>query len=298
MSYGGWGWRPYVSVGARRLKAARALEKLKKKKTGAAVSPVILEGRKIATTFWGKAWCENLERYSDFANRLPRGRSYLRNGLVVDLQVEPGSVLARVCGSSLYTVKVKVAEVPQARWEAICRDCAGAIDSLVELLQGRLSKGVMERICREPDGLFPAPKEIDFDCSCPDGAYLCKHVAAVLYGVGARMDAQPALLFRLRRVDEQALIAGAAAGVPLAKRGPAAGKVLQESDLGAVFGIELAGAAAAGSGPAAGGPEAGEAAGGEVVAAQARRVRVRKPARGTRAGPAAKEKRGRGGASG
>ena len=186
-----YGWRPYVSVAERRRKAAREMQKLRKK--GHPVSPVVIEGRTIARTFWGKAWCDNLERYSDFANRLPRGRTYVRNGSVVDLQIAPGEVNALVSGSELYKVAVKVSAVPKARWTSICADCAGAIDSLVELLQGRFSKGVMERICQQKTGLFPAPAEIEFSCSCPDWASMCKHVAAVLYGIGARLDEQPEL---------------------------------------------------------------------------------------------------------
>src|SRR5207253_3634977 len=171
-----WGWRPYVSVAQRRGQALREMAKLKKK--GHPVSPVIVDGRTIAKTFWGKAWCENLERYSDFANRLPRGRTYARNGSVIDLQINPGEVQALVSGSSIYQVEVKITPVGKSRWKSIRRDCAGAIDSLVELLQGRLSEKVMERICREKTGLFPAPDEIKFSCSCPDWAFMCKHVAA------------------------------------------------------------------------------------------------------------------------
>src|SRR4249920_2285719 len=142
MEYYGWGWKPYVSAAERRLKAAREMEK--RKKQGHAVSPVYIEGRAIARTFWGKAWCENLERYSDYANRLPRGRTYVRNGSVVDLQIECGQVRAMVSGSGIYSVKIEIGTVSQARWKAICKDCLGSIGSLVELLQGKLSKNVME----------------------------------------------------------------------------------------------------------------------------------------------------------
>lgn len=230
-------WRPYVPVAERRRKAEREMEKLKKK--GHPVSPVVLDGRTIARTFWGKAWCANLERYSDFSNRLPRGRTYVRNGSVVDLQIAPGDVAARVSGSSLYTVAVQVSPVPKARWTAICRDCAGAIDSLVELLQGRFSKGVMERICQEKNGLFPSPTEIEFSCSCPDSASMCKHVAAVLYGIGARLDARPELLFKLRKVDEKDLIAKAATGLRLGKTGPEREKVLAADRLSELFGLDM-----------------------------------------------------------
>ena len=239
-------WRPYVSVAERRRKAEREMQKLRKK--GHRVSPVVVEGRAIAQTFWGKAWCDNLERYSDFSNRLPRGRTYVRNGSVVDLQIMPGNVSAIVSGSSLYKVAVKVAAVPKSLWTSICGDCAGAIDSLVELLQGRFSKAVMDRICRQKTGLFPAPAEIDLSCSCPDWASMCKHVAAVLYGVGARLDERPELLFTLRKVDQKDLIARAGRGLPLSKRGPAAGKVLETESLSELFGLELGAAEAAPSG--------------------------------------------------
>ena len=237
MGYG-WGWHSYVPVAQRRREAAREMDKLRKK--GQAVSPVIVDGRTIVKTFWGKAWCENLERYSDYANRLPRGRTYVRNGSVLDLQIAAGEIKAMVSGSEIYHVVVKVTPVTKARWRSICGDCAGAIDSLVELLQGRFSKGVMERICRQKTGLFPSPAEIKLSCSCPDWASMCKHVAAVLYGIGARLDHQPELLFRLHQVDEEELIAKAGQGLTLEKRGPDRAKVLGEEDLSELFGLEMA----------------------------------------------------------
>ena len=236
--YDYYGFRPYVSVAARRAQAARELAKLQKK--GRKISPVAIEGRKIAKTFWGEAWCDNLERYSDYANRLPRGRTYVRNGSVVDLQVGPGRVTALVSGSTMYDVKVTVGPVPRSRWSAICEDCSGAIDSLVELLQGRFSKGVMARLCEQKTGLFPSPKDIIFTCSCPDWASMCKHVAAVLYGIGARLDHQPELLFTLRKVDQQDLIANAGADLSKKGRRPAGAKVLASDDLSEMFGIEMA----------------------------------------------------------
>jgi uncharacterized Zn finger protein len=246
--YDYYGYRPYVSVAVRRAQAARELVKLQKK--GRKISPVAIEGRKIARTFWGEAWCDNLERYSDYANRLPRGRTYVRNGSVVDLQVGPGRVTALVSGSTMYDVKVTVGPVPRSRWSAICTDCSGAIDSLVELLQGRFSKGVMARLCEQKTGLFPSPKDIIFTCSCPDWASMCKHVAAVLYGIGARLDHQPELLFTLRNVDQQDLIANA--GSDLSKKGkrPAGAKVLASDDLSEMFDIDMAPSAAPAQPPA------------------------------------------------
>ena len=235
MSY--YGFRPYVPVAKRRAIAARELEKLRKK--GRKISPVVIEGRTIARTFWGKAWCENLERYSDFVNRLPRGRTYVRNGSVVDLQIERGQVRAMVAGSELYTVRIDIDTIPKARWEAICRDCLGSVTSLVELLQGKISKNVMERVCREGDELFPSPREIRMRCSCPDWADMCKHASAVLYGVGARFDAEPDFLFALRGVDRSELIAGAGRSLPIGQTQVAAERTIADDDVAALFGIEL-----------------------------------------------------------
>ena len=232
-----YGWRPYVSVAERRRNAMREIEKRRKK--GDPISPVTIDGRMIAKTFWGKSWCQNLERYSDYANRLPRGRTYVRNGSVVDLQIKPGSIQALVSGSELYEITLKIAPLGRRRWKSICEDCAGAIDSLIELLQGRFSQAVMERICRQSQGLFPSPAEIKLSCSCPDWAGMCKHVAAVLYGVGARFDHQPELLFRLREVDEKELIVKAGKALPLPKA-PPAGRVLGAEDLSDIFGLDMA----------------------------------------------------------
>ena len=236
MSYG-YSWKPYVSAAERRKKAERELAKLRKK--GHAPTPVAIQGRKLATTFWGKAWSDNLESYSDYANRLPRGRTYVRNGSVVDLQMNGGEVKAMVMGSAMYHVTVKVLPLPAAQWKSICTDCSGSIDSLVELLQGRLSKAVMERVCQQKTGLFPAPNEIEMSCTCPDWALMCKHVAAVLYGIGAHLDVQPALIFRLRSVDEGKLIASAATGRTLGSTQSLPDKVLAGDDLSALFGLEM-----------------------------------------------------------
>ena len=235
---GYYGWRPYVPVAEKRRQAERKLATLKKQHQS--VTPVTIEGRTIAKSFWGKSWCSNLERYSDYENRLARGRTYVRSGLVVDLQIKKGEIAAMVAGSSLYKVKIAIAPVTAVRWNAICRDCAGTVDSLVELLQGRLSKGVMDRVCRTGDGLFPSPAEIKLSCSCPDWADMCKHVAAVLYGVGARLDERPELLFVLRNVNEHELLASAGQDLSLAQAAPSPAKVLEDGDLAALFGLEMA----------------------------------------------------------
>ncbi len=234
---------PYVEK-LRQRRAVREMEKLKKE--GYAISPIKVKGRELAKTFWGKAWCRNLEQYSDFKSRLPRGRNYLRSGYVLDLQIGAGEINGFVMGSGIYMgsdvyrVTLKIRPTTKARWRAICSDCAGEIGSLVELLQGRLAKSVMERLCLQKTGLFPSPKDIELSCSCPDWAKMCKHVAAILYGVGSRLDEQPELLFSLHRVNESELIAKASKRLPLSKARQAPEKILGSGyDLSALFGLDI-----------------------------------------------------------
>jgi uncharacterized Zn finger protein len=242
------GWAPYVPVAERRAKAQRQLKSLEKK--GSICQPVAIEGRAIARTFWGKKWCDNLEAYSDYANRLPRGRTYVRNGSVVDLQITTGKITALVCGSETYNVSIAVRALEAKLWQSILRECAGKVASLVELLQGRLSSAVMEVVTRHRTGLFPVPKQIDFRCSCPDSASLCKHIAATLYGVGTRLDSQPELLFQLCHVDPLELIRQAGS-MPVADAGTALSQhqQLDTADLSSLFGIELNASSAAVSSP-------------------------------------------------
>jgi uncharacterized Zn finger protein len=245
--YYGFRFRPYVPVHVRRARAAKEVAKRQKK--GQTASPVILEGRTIAHTFWGKAWCDNMESYSDYENRLPRGRSYVRNGSVVDLQIHPGKITALVSGSELYKVTIDIDPLSASHWRSLKSRCAGGIGSLVELLQGKLSKGVMDVVTAHDGGLFPKPREIKLRCSCPDWAGMCKHVAAVMYGVGARLDERPELLFHLRKVDHLELIEEA---VPLAgKKATTGKKTIAASELAGVFGIELAEPEGAESAPVA-----------------------------------------------
>jgi len=229
-------WPRYVPVAERRRQAAKKAAKLKK--AGRDMAPIEITGRKIASTFWGEAWCKNLEAYSDYANRLPRGRTYVRNGSVIDLQIEAGCVRALVSGSHIYEVEIKIAPLAKKKWVDIKGRCAGQIDSLVELLQGAISKGVMEIVTRKDEGLFPSPREITLNCSCPDWATMCKHVAATLYGVGARLDHEPELLFTLRGVDPTEMVA-AAVDQPTAAGKAHKGRVLETDALSSLFGVDI-----------------------------------------------------------
>ena len=235
--YGYGGWAPYVPVAERRRKALKKMDALRKK--GVKIEPVTIRGRQIAASFWGKAWCEHIESFSDYENRLPRGRTYVRNGSVCHLSVAKGKIEAKVSGSELYTIKIDIKTLPGKKWTAIKRRCSGQIGSLLELLQGRLSDHVMEVVTDRKNGLFPLPGEISLDCSCPDWAVMCKHVAAVLYGIGARLDSKPELLFTLRGVDHDELIEADAEKAVAAATSHGKSKRLAADQIGDVFGIDI-----------------------------------------------------------
>jgi len=245
--YGGYGFPRYVSVAEKRARARRKLEQLRKKHPG--IHPVVIEGNTLARTWWGKAWNSNLGKYADYANRVGRGRSYVRHGAVLDLQISPGQVKALVQGSrgSPYTITIKIKPVSESIWKEIKTACEGQLASLQGLLEGRFPKGLAELFTAKNSGLFPSPKEIDFHCSCPDWAYMCKHVAAVLYGIGTRLDEDPSLFFVLRKVKMGDLITQAirdksARLLKQAKKKTA--RVINDADLGDVFGIEMEAATA------------------------------------------------------
>jgi uncharacterized Zn finger protein len=229
----------YVSTAEKKARSARELARLLRK-LRRAPEPVVVAHRRrqIATTFWGQAWCQNLERYADLANRLPRGRAYVRNGSVLDLTIGKGTLAAYVAGSELYTVTIGIAPLGKARWRRVVGRCTGRIGSLVALLRGELSADVLAVLCDAGEGLFPEPRELSLECSCPDRAAVCKHVAAVLYGVGVRLDEKPELFFVLRQADQAELL-GSATARAVSRATPGGPKRLAADRLSDVFGIDI-----------------------------------------------------------
>lgn len=227
-----WKWKKYVPVATRQAKAKRKIDQLKKQ--GKVIDPIEIQGRSIAKKFWGKQWCEHLETFSDFSNRLPRGRTYVRNGSVCHLRITEGYVEAFVSGSRLYNVKMEISSLERNKWKAIKDKCGGQIGSLLELLKGKLSDHVMEIVANHKEGLFPNEREIHYSCNCPDWANMCKHVAAVFYGIGSRLDEQPDLLFLLRGVDASELITTKLTTTPAETN-----DLLDDEGLSDIFGIDL-----------------------------------------------------------
>ncbi len=237
-----WGYPKYVTVAEKKAKAEKKLKQLKKKRPG--IEPVILAGSTLARTWWGKSWNRNLERYADYSNRIDRGKSYVRHGAVLDLKITGGRVTALVQGTRAkpYEVLINIAPVKKANWDQIRKQCQGELRSLPDLVAGKFPKELGEIFLAEGKGLFPTPKEISFDCSCPDWASMCKHVAATLYGVGARLDEDPLLFFTLRQADTEELVARAVrekTGDLLARARKKSSRVLGDADLSGLFGIDM-----------------------------------------------------------
>jgi uncharacterized Zn finger protein len=240
MSY--WGYPEYVSVAQKRARAEKKLKQLQKKMPD--IKPVILAGNSLARSWWAKTWNKNLERYADYSNRIGRGRSYLRNGMVLDLKISAGEVRALVMGSTStpYKVEITIQPIDRTQWQAIKKQCQGRLKSLQDLLAGKIPKTLADIFFTQEQGLFPTPRAIGFHCSCPDSASMCKHVAATLYGIGARFDEDPSLFFTLRGADTEGLIAEAIQDETdelLIRTKQKSAKVIDDADLADIFGIDM-----------------------------------------------------------
>ena len=140
--WNGWARRPKVDTS-------------KYKKAHPNLKPVSSQGLTIARSFWGKGWCDHFEAMADFDNRLPRGRTYCRNGSILHLEVAAGGVGAVVAGSDIYYIIMNVKPLPPERWQAINNACQGSIATVIDLLKGTLSPEIMKVICDPKTGMFP-----------------------------------------------------------------------------------------------------------------------------------------------
>jgi len=233
----------YVSVAEKKAKAEKKIKQLRKKHPD--ISPIYVKGNKLAESWWGISWNKNLESYADYSNRIGRGRSYVRHGAVLDLKIEPGKIISLVQGavSKPYTIEITIKKIKKSIWENIIKKCQGKINSLNALLDGKLPESMINILTSKDKGIFPSPDEIEFNCSCPDWAYMCKHIAATLYGVGTRLDKTPALFFTLRGVNMDNLISMAIqketeqliqkSKIKKTKR------IISDADLSSTFGIDF-----------------------------------------------------------
>ena len=243
MSRYSYGYPKYVSVAEKRAKAEKKILQLKKKNP--AISPVCVKGNKLAESWWGISWNKNLESYADYSNRIGRGRSYVRHGAVLDLKIKSGKIISLVQGSVSrpYTIEISIQKIKTPAWENILKKCQGKIDSLHALLDGKLPKAMVDILIDKKDGIFPSPGEIKFYCSCPDSATMCKHIAATLYGVGTRLDQNPALFFTLRGVDMENLVSQAiqkeADQLIKKSKTKTSKRIIQNADLSSTFGIDF-----------------------------------------------------------
>lgn len=168
-----------------------------------ALEPVLIDGRQIAKTWWGEAWCTNLENYADYRNRIGRGKRHVRADTVIDMKMKGGTIKARVQGSrrTPYRVEIEIDPMPEARYKAVLKSLDSRIENLEALVNGDFPMAMKSLFTDLKSGLFPNPREIHFTCSCPGWASMCKHVAAVLYGIGNRLDHDPLLFFAMRGID-------------------------------------------------------------------------------------------------
>lgn len=237
-----WSTEYYSQPSQEEIKKRASVTKKKESAKGKNLSPVTVTGRNIAKSWWGKAWCNNLESYADYDSRLERGKRYVRSNAIVDLQIERGKILARVQGTRKipYKVEIRISPLSEERCQSIIARCSSKLENVGKLMQGDFPED-MKQLFEGNDGLFPTPKEISFQCSCPDWALMCKHVAATLYGVGVRLDEQPLLFFELRGIDFNRFV-----DVTLANKvecmlknadRPQSRRIIEAADLTELFGV-------------------------------------------------------------
>ena len=236
-----WDTGFYSQPNASELKRNAAASRKKEEKKGNILEPIVVKGRTIVKNWWGKAWCSNLEQYADYENRLDRGKRYVRTGAVLDLRIKKGKIIARVQGTrkSPYKIEIRISPLSEEKCQNIIEKCGRKIENIEELMSGNFPLE-MQELFQGRDGFFPTPKEISFQCSCPDWALMCKHVSAVLYGVGVRLDEQPLLFFELRGIDVGRFIDVALASKVekmLANEGKPSDRIIDEADIKGLLGV-------------------------------------------------------------
>lgn len=236
-----WDTGFYSQPSAAEIKRNSAASRKREEKKGKSLEPVQVTGRHIVKNWWGKAWCDNLERYADYESRMERGKRYIRTGAVLDLKIQKGKILARVQGTrkTPYKIEIRISPLSEEKCQNIIKKCGKKLENLETLLGGDFPQD-MQELFQGKDGLFPSPKEISFNCSCPDWALMCKHVAAALYGVGVRLDENPLLFFELRGIDVDRFIDVTLANKVeemLANEGKASSRIIEDEKILELFGV-------------------------------------------------------------
>lgn len=196
---------------------------------GVELHPVVSRSRKLATSFWGSAWMRRLSVCEAGGLCLAPGRTLLRHGCVLDVRVTPGRAEALVSADELYEVELRLSPPEEEQVEHLATLCAGKIDTLLSLLEGRVDEALLQQLCDPENGLLPDARDWHISCSCPDWAEPCPHAAAVMYALGVLLDSQPELLFTLRSIDPAVLI----------RRPQQATACFDAASLSATFGIDL-----------------------------------------------------------
>ncbi len=219
--------RPLRAAELETLAAARLAEL---QAAGEELHPVVSRSRALVSHFWGKAWMRHLAACEAGGLCLAPGRTLLRHGCVLDVQLAPGLIRARVSTQRLEEVELHLAPLDEERQAELVQLCQGRIDSLVSLMEGRVDETVLAPLCDPQLGLLPEPADWRMHCSCADWAEPCPHAAAAIYAAGVLIDADPSLLFTLRSLDPATLLR------PTAQ---AEASDFAAGDLGKLFGIEL-----------------------------------------------------------
>lgn len=162
----------------------------------------------IGETWWAKRFLSILDSFG-WSKRLTRGRSYARSGQVIEYNIDYGVITSKVQGSRAkpYSINIKVKTLSMKQWSSIIKTMASQARFLAKLLSGEMPHDIEDLFKSTGVPLFPSSeKDFHAECSCPDWANPCKHIAAVYYVVGEAFDRNPFLIFHLRGVKKDELL--------------------------------------------------------------------------------------------
>ena len=210
------------------LKKLAAMRLAELQAEGQELHPVVNSSRKLATHFWGSAWMKQLALCESGGMCLAPGRTLLRHGCVLDMRISRGCITALVSADELYEVELHLTPLEGEQLESLTLSCGNHINSLLSLLEGKVDTSVLEQLCHPENGILPTPQDWKMHCTCPDWAEPCPHAAAAIYAAGCLIDADPKLLFTLRSIEPDALLAPTAQSIEI-----------DTNKLASMFGIDI-----------------------------------------------------------